>query len=109
MRKRIFVTTQFEGFHAWEDAPPEHKYLRSLHRHMFHVRVEKEVREEDREIEFIDFKREVKECIQVLRSSCEEKVIRWSCETWARVLLERFSADKVEVSEDGENGAIVEK
>ena len=33
----LWVTTQLEGFHKWEQAPDEVAYLRERHRHMFGV------------------------------------------------------------------------
>ena len=64
------------------------------------------VTHDDRDIEFILFKREVSHAIQVARAT--EEVETWSCEKWARYLVERFGLSKCEVSEDGENGAVVE-
>lgn len=37
------------------------------------------------------------------------EVEKWSCEIWATTLLAKMGASSCEVSEDGENGAIVEK
>jgi len=102
---RLFVTCQFEGFHCWPDAPEEHKYLRDLHRHMFHVRVEIETTS-DRQVEFIELKRAVEENLRFWHST--QDVRTWSCETWARHIFNSFSGVVlVSVSEDDENGAIV--
>lgn len=100
----VYVTTTFEGFHRWPDAPNPVGFLRELHRHTFHVRLEVKVNHDDRDVEFILLKREVDGWIA-------EKTLAetdtWSCERWARELMDRFDAIRVEVSEDGENGAIV--
>lgn len=99
----VFCQFVFEGFHRWPDAPPEHGYLGSLHRHMFHFRVELPVCHDDRDIEFIELKRRVMAYVHQIAPLA----LNWSCEAWARAVLEEFSASRVEVSEDGENGAVV--
>ena len=60
-KKSIFVTFQKEGLHRWPDAInfPGVEFLANEHRHMFHFRVEMEVFHDDREVEFILFKREL--------------------------------------------------
>lgn len=111
---KVFVTTQFEAMHRWNDAPEEVAFLRAYHRHMFHVRFEVEVAEEDREIEFILLKRNLAFLIKCV---FEGKTFDDSCETIAkRIVLGMTGLDgmcknravRCEVSEDGENGAIVE-
>ena len=106
MKTRVFATTRFEGFHLWKDAPEEVNFLRLRHRHVFHVRAEREVSHDDRDVEFILFKREVERVIRQAQQS--PAVETWSCERWATYLLERLGLIKCEVSEDGENGAVVE-
>lgn len=106
-RTRIFIRTRFEGFHLWESAPGEVAFLRVLHRHVFHVQLDMVVTHDDRDREFILLKREVDAHLAVQARAPEVRT--WSCEAWARHLLERFPpATRVEVSEDGENGAFVE-
>ena len=105
MTIKIFVTTRFEGFHRWPSAPDEVAFLRERHRHIFHVRAERVVSHDDRDVEFILFKREI-EC--GIREANTDETLDWSCERWASYLLERFELSKCEVSEDGENGAVVE-
>lgn len=104
MAIRIFATTQFEGFHRWPSAPPATAYLRDRHRHVFHVRAELEVEHGDRAVEFITLKGELNRLIEEARGPMTEE---WSCEHWASYLLGALQLDKVEVSEDGENGAVV--
>lgn len=105
VRKMIWVTTQFEGFHQWEGAPVEHKYLRNTHRHLFHVKVWKDVEGSDREVEFIEFQRRVSTyCRQLFGGG---KVLAASCEQMAALIGSHFGAYRVDVSEDGENGASV--
>lgn len=107
MRIRIFVTTNFEAFHHWPDAPEEVAFLRSLHRHIFYVRAEKVVTHANRDIEFLLLKRELNAIIEEAKDINDTRT--WSCEQWAIYLLEMLRFNRVEVSEDNENGAIVEK
>lgn len=106
MNVRVFATTSFEGFHCWPDAPAEVAFLRTMHRHRFHVRVEVAVNMLDREVEFILLQRKV--CNLIGFTLEQTDVGTWSCERWATFLLDRLGAARVEVNEDGENGSIVE-
>lgn len=105
MNKYIKVKLQFEGFHNWPEAVdhPE-SYLAHRHRHMFHVTAVKEVLHGDREIEFVEFKREVGRHIE---NHFKGEFGTMSCEDIAEHLIEIFDLDQVEVMEDGENGAII--
>lgn len=114
----VYCRFQFEGFHHWKDAPDEFDYLRSPHRHMFHVQAAMQVLGTDRDVEFIDMK-------QYMQKQAEERfggkrskdVVKASCEKMASWLLQALAefcdAHKgaepafVDVSEDGENGARV--
>ena len=104
----IWVTFRKEGLHKWPDAikHPGVEFLANEHRHEFHFRVHLEVHHNDREVEFILFKRE-------LQGLYEEKTLQLdykSCEMMADDLYS-YIAQKypgrnviIEVSEDGENG-----
>lgn len=100
---RIFSRTRFEGFHCWPNAPDEVAFLRANHRHEFHVRAWKIVRHDDRDVEFILFKRVLDRAIKAIQTT--QDVRHWSCEKWAATIGQLVEADSVEVSEDGENGA----
>lgn len=111
-KQRIWVTFQKEGLHKWPDATqhPGVEFLANEHRHMFHFRVELEVWHDDREVEFILFKRELAGLYnnETLKSSHK------SCEMMADELAEYIKLQypgrdfKIEVSEDGENGCVTE-
>lgn len=105
----IYVTFQFEGIHCYPGVEIDGVgFLTHPHRHVFHVRVELEVFHDDREIEFIDFKRSLKD--EFKDGEYDNK----SCEMIAQDIIQ-FVEDNigherkinVEVAEDGENGAIV--
>lgn len=105
------VRTQFEGFHHWPQAPEPVAFLRSVHRHMFHVVLMIEQKHDDRDLEYVLLKRELTaQCEKVLDLLPESR----SCEMIAAKLALMFSLKypnrrvKCEVSEDGENGAEVE-
>lgn len=100
----IFITTEFEAFHCWADAPVEVDYLRDIHRHMFKVKLWLKVNHNDRDIEFFMAK---KQLIDTIRKNYEGKIVG-SCEMICQNLSAIFEqTTKVEVSEDGENGALL--
>jgi hypothetical protein len=108
----IQVSFQKEGIHKWPDAV-NHKgveFLAYPHRHMFHFYVKLQVEHNDREVEFILFKR-------WLESLYEDSVLALdykSCEMIAEELIEKiqekYPARRISVSvfEDNENGAVLE-
>ena len=61
-QKKIWVTFQREGIHCFPAAGTDPKladvaFLAHPHRHMFHFRISIDVYHDDRELEFIQFKR----------------------------------------------------
>lgn len=110
----VLITFQLEGLHQFPKAGelfPDVYFLSNLHRHMFHFKLEKEVFHDDRDIEFLMFKREVIEYLNKYYSS-EHKCLHFSnmsCEMIAKELLLKFGCYSVEVWEDGENGAKISK
>lgn len=106
MKTIIWVTTQFVAFHRWRAAPEEVSFLRVYHRHIFKVKMGVLVQHLNREVEFFTLKKELEEYIHLHYSGLE---FGKSCELIATEILEVFDAYFVQVSEDGENGALVEK
>lgn len=110
-KRKIYVQTQFEGWHSWKDAPEEVQFLQNCHRHVFHVKVTIDVYHNDREIEFFIFKNDVN---TIIKNNVDVKDTG-SCEHVAAIIARRLH-DKgytkrlitVEVSEDKENGGVVE-
>lgn len=103
---RIWVTFRREAFHRWPDAPERRAYLSQAHRHMFHVKLTTEVAHSDRQIEFHDL-------LDMARGLFDTGDGTWSCERMAGNLAEIMATNldrwvSVEVSEDGECGAVVE-
>lgn len=100
----VYVTTQFVAFHRWTEAPDEVAFLRQFHRHVFHVKMLMHVAHNDRDLEFFILKARLEAYIQ---SKLVGRYVDWSCETMATMILNQFEAAQVDVSEDGENGAVV--
>ena len=107
----IWVTFQREGIHRYPAAATDPTlagvaFLAHPHRHMFHFRVELAVNHDDRDVEFILFKRE----LEGLFADGILQLNHKSCEMIARDLW-GYIKDKypkrdciIEVSEDLENG-----
>jgi hypothetical protein len=111
----VIVKLQVEGAHYFAKAKelfPTVGFLADRHRHIFHIKLSKEVFHDDRDIEFIMFKREVKDYLELYYHDEVTGMLEFdnmSCEAIARELLEYFHCEWVEVWEDDENGARVEK
>jgi hypothetical protein len=110
MMKSIFVTYQREGIHKYPGAAnlPGVEFLASPHRHMFHFKITLQVYHDDREVEFILFKRELEKqydngTLQLDYKSCE-----MMADDIASYIISHYPGRDltVEVSEDGENGAV---
>lgn len=105
------VRTRFQALHRWEDAPEEVKFLRDEHRHEFHVVVRIEQFHDDREVEYIMLKRWVDKTLDKWPHNRGQQ----SCEMMANKLLHNLQAEygedreyRIEITEDGENGALLE-
>lgn len=101
------VTTQFEGVHFYRNASGKEEFLKYPHRHLFHIKIIIQQFHDDREVEFINFKR-------WLNKQLVDKVVNYkSCEMIARELGDKIIKKygkrelSVEVSEDGENGGLI--
>jgi hypothetical protein len=120
-KRQIWVTFQKEGIHKYPAAATDPalatgdeydvSFLGYPHRHIFHFRVWIDVLHNDRDIEFIQFKRWLESLYngQGAVLSLDYK----SCEMMADDLYAHISnrypdrAIWIEVSEDGENGALI--
>ena len=116
----IYVTFRQEGVHCYPAAATDPQlatgdsldvsFLAHPHRHMFGFKVWIQVFDEDRDIEFIQFKRWLQglygnRTLQLNYKSCE-----MISDDLAKVIMERYQGRKVkiEVSEDNENGSYAE-
>ncbi len=116
MKYSVVVTFSVEGFHNWpaaKDIFPEVAFLSDRHRHMFGFRCYATVTHTDRDKEFILLNREIKRNLQLNFEKDVDNVLEFgpmSCEAIGEWLLDQFSElYKVEVWEDWENGAIIER
>lgn len=111
----VIVKTSVDGCHNFPAAReifPEVGFLADRHRHMFHFKVASTVTHSDRDKEFIMLKRDIQQYIldkyyDSTTRTCEFGPM--SCEMLAHELLQEFDAKSVEVWEDEENGAKVER
>jgi hypothetical protein len=118
-RRMIWVTFQREGIHKYPGADTDPNlatgdeydvsFLGYPHRHIFHFTVAIQVFHNDRDIEFIQFKR-------WLENSFRDEVMQLnhkSCEMISDDLYEYIASRypdrdiEITVSEDGENGATI--
>ena len=117
--KSVWVTFRKEGIHMYPGADTDPKlatgdwddvsFLGVPHRHIFHFRVRIEVFHNDRDIEFIQFKRWLERLFDQGTLELNHK----SCEMISDDLYEAISAKypnrfvEIEVAEDGENGSLI--
>jgi hypothetical protein len=117
--KMIWTTFQKEGIHCYPAAATDPNlatgdeydvsFLGTPHRHIFHFRVWISVIHNDRDIEFIQFKR----WLENLYKDSILKLDYKSCEMMSDELYDTISQkypDReiwIEVSEDGENGSFI--
>ena len=113
--KTIWVRFQREGIHRYPEAATDPKladvaFLAHPHRHIFHFEVGVSVVGDNRDIEFIQFKR-------WLESMFDQKILNLeyrSCEMIGNEILDKVFAQYptvtfayAKISEDGENGATI--
>ena len=119
--KMIWVTFRKEGIHCYPAAATDPNlatgdqydvsFLANPHRHIFHFRVWLSVTHNDRDVEFIQFKR----WLEQLYSSAQGvlSLDHKSCEMMSDELYDTISNKYpgrevwIEVSEDGENGSFI--
>ena len=119
--KMIWVTFRKEGIHKYPAAATDPNlatgdeydvsFLANPHRHIFHFRVWLSVTHNDRDVEFIQFKRWLEQLYSSTQSvlSLDHK----SCEMMSDELYDTISQRYpnrevwIEVSEDGENGSFI--
>jgi len=112
MTASVFCNIRISGVHRWADAPSG-SVLRNKHRHEFHIKAVADVDHNNRDIEFIQLKQDIISfLLSEYRSDCDGNLSDvdfggMSCENIAEVLISKFNLSLCEVSEDGENGAIV--
>ena len=118
-QRKIWITFRKEGIHCYPAAATDPalatgddmdvSFLGTPHRHIFHFRVWIDVVHNDRDIEFIQFKRWLEKLYATGTLALDFK----SCEMMSDDLYLQIAqkypdrAVWIEVSEDGENGALI--
>jgi hypothetical protein len=115
--KMIWVTFRKEGIHKYPAALTDPKlktgdeydvsFLGYPHRHIFHFKVAIEVFHDDRDIEFIQFKRWMEKLYDQKTLQLDFKSCEMMSDDLAYVIKKEFPGRtiEIEVSEDGENGS----
>ena len=119
-KRMIWVTFRKEGIHRYPAASNDPKlatndeydvsFLGYPHRHIFHFNVAIQVFHDDRDIEFIQFKRWLEKLysegtLELNHKSCE----MISDDLYLQIALRYPNRDiEITVSEDGENGATIQ-
>jgi hypothetical protein len=118
-KRMIFVTFQKEGIHMYPAAATDPllatgdeydvSFLGTPHRHIFHFNVAIEVFHNDRDIEFIQFKRWLENLYKGKTLELNYKSCEMISDDLYEVIATRYPDRNIEitVSEDGENGATI--
>ena len=116
----IWVTFRKEGLHKYPAALDDPKlatggaddvsFLGYIHRHIFHFKVAIEVFHDDRDIEFIQFKRWLESLYANGTLELDYKSCEMICDDLAQQINNKYPGRKISltVSEDGENGATID-
>lgn len=115
----IWVTFRKEGIHMYPAAATDPalktgdmydvSFLGTPHRHIFHFKVYIQVFHDDRDIEFIQFKRWLENCYNDGTLELNHKSCEMIAEDLHATIEARYPGREVwiDVSEDGENGCFV--
>jgi len=118
--KMIWVTFRKEGIHKYPAALDDPKlatgdwddvsFLGYPHRHIFHFKVGITVTHNDRDIEFIQFKRWMEKLYSEGTLNLDFKSCEMMSDDLYEKIAEKFPGREVhiDISEDGENGAHIE-
>ncbi len=108
----ITVQARFVAFHFWPGAPQKVAFLREVHRHEFHVKAMLRVSHNNRQLEFFTVQAPLN---MYLEKHWEGSTSQSSCEDMAQDIANELArcwgeaaVAAVAVSEDGENGALLE-
>lgn len=113
----VGIKFEIEGMHCYPNASANHgdsvKFLEQPHRHLFKFNCKKRVNHDNRDEEFILLKNRVESYIKhntpIIAGTAIYDFGSQSCEQIAKKVLKQFDFEEVEVSEDGENYAVVKK
>ena len=107
MKRKIYaiIKFQFEGIHHYPEASGEEEFLKYPHRHIFYTEVKIEQFHNNRDIEYVNFKRWIQSQINEDLSSRSCEMI---CEDLYKIVSNKYPNREIEITvlEDGENGSI---
>ena len=118
-QRKIWITFRKEGIHCYPAAASDPtlatgdeydvSFLSHPHRHIFHFRVWIDVVHNDRDIEFIQFKRWLENLYKDGILQLDYKSCEMMCDDLYTHIADKHPGRAVwiEVSEDGENGALI--
>jgi hypothetical protein len=106
------VKFRFEAIHSWKTIPKKHPewYLQHPHRHEFHCEVWVSQSHNDRDVEYLKLKHELKQAFYDNHDYLQGK----SCEMMSEVILNWVRNKypnrqyRIKITEDGENGAFLD-
>ena len=116
----IYVKFQREGIHKYPAALTDPKlatgdeydvsFLGYPHRHMFHFKIQLEVFHDDRDVEFIQFKRELEKLYNTGVMQLDYKSCEMMAQDLAKYIQSKYANRDliIDISEDGENGCVIE-
>ena len=119
-KRKIWITFRKEGIHKYPAAATDPalatgdeydvSFLGVPHRHIFHFRVWIDVFHNDRDIEFIQFKRWLENLYRDSTLSLDFKSCEMIADDLYLQIADRYPdrAVWIEVAEDGENGCLIE-
>ena len=117
--RTIFVTFQKEGIHCYPAAATDPQlatgdeydvsFLATPHRHIFHFRVWLSVTHNDRDVEFIQFKRWLENLYKDSILNLDYKSCEMMSDDLYGMISQKYPSREVwiKVSEDGENGSFI--
>ena len=113
-QRMIWVTFSKEGIHCYPDALTnpnlaDVSFLGHPHRHIFHFKVWIEVTHDDREIEFIQFKRWLTSLYNDAILNLDNKSCEMISDALHFTIANKYPEREIwiEVSEDNENGSFI--
>jgi len=117
-KSEVYCKVVFEAIHNWPGVVnipglEEVHYLQHPHRHQFVIRAYSRVTHSDRDVEFIWLAHQIEKFVKAKYPSFNGHALdigSTSCEMLGELVLDNFpQVYKVDVSEDDENGAVMER
>lgn len=118
LKSEVYCKVNFEAIHNWPGVVnipglEEVNYLQHPHRHIFVIRAYSKVTHTDRDVEFIWLSHQIENFLKRQWGTFHghaANIGSTSCEMMGELILNNFpEVYKVDVSEDDENGAIMER